>query len=182
MQVNSGSAKGRKLQSVPGNLTRPITDRAKQAIFNILMGDVRDSRWLDLFAGTGAVGIEALSRGAREVVFLDIEPLAVRTIQHNLAICGLSERARVLRYDALEFLRAQPDQPFDFIYVAPPQYRGLWLRALLTIDEHVGWLANDGTVIVQIDPREFTPVALDQLMLDDQRRYGKTMLLFYSRL
>ncbi len=181
MQVNTGSAKGRKLKSVPGTTTRPITDRAKQAIFNILMGDVQGSRWLDLFAGTGAVGIEALSRGAREVVFIDNEPLALRTIQHNLAACQLTERAQVLRYDAFAFLRAQPGKPFDFIYVAPPQYRGLWLRALMGIDENIEWLTDEGSVIVQLDPREFTPVALRHLALGDQRRYGKTMLLFYDR-
>lgn len=181
MQVNTGSAKGRKLKSVPGDVTRPITDRAKQAIFNILMDDVQGSHWLDLFAGTGAVAIEALSRGAAEATLIDIAPPAIRTIRENLRITALESRARVIRQDAFEYLRARPNATYDFIYVAPPQYQGLWSRALFAIDDNIGWLSEDGTVIVQIDPKEYAPLTLQHLELGDQRRYGKTMLLFYDR-
>ena len=181
MRVNTGLAKGRKLKSLPGDLIRPITDCAKQAIFNILMDDVRDSRWLDLFAGTGAVGIEALSRGAAEVTFIDILPEAIALVRENLRITGLHTRARLIRQDAFDYLRGRPNVHYDFIFVAPPQYQGLWSRAVIAIDEQIGWLAEAGTVIVQLDPREYAPLALDHLMLSDQRRYGKTMLLFYDR-
>lgn len=181
MQVNTGSAKGRKLRSVPGDVTRPITDRAKQAIFNILMDDVQGSRWLDLFAGTGAVAIEALSRGAAEATLIDIAPPAIKTIRENLRITALESKARVIRQDAFEYLRARPNATYDFIYVAPPQYQGLWSRALFAIDDNIGWLSEDGTVIVQIDPKEYAPLTLQHLELGDQRRYGKTMLLFYDR-
>ena len=181
MRVNTGLAKGRKLKSLPGDLIRPITDRAKQAIFNILMDDVRDSRWLDLFAGTGAVGIEALSRGAAEVTFIDILPEAIRLVRENLRATGLQARARVIRQDAFDYLAGRPNIHYDFIFVAPPQYQGLWSRAVIAIDEQIGWLAEAGTVIVQIDPREYVPLTLDHLALSDQRRYGKTMLLFYDR-
>ncbi|MCS6773924.1 MAG: 16S rRNA (guanine(966)-N(2))-methyltransferase RsmD [Anaerolineae bacterium] len=181
MRINSGIARGRHLKSVPNESTRPVTDRVKQAVFNILAGDVLDSRWLDLFAGTGAVGIEALSRGARAATFVDIEPAAIRTIKENLQITGLADRAIVIRSDAFEFIRAKPNTSFDFIYVAPPQYQGLWVRALAAIDENVGWLDPDGAVIVQLDPQEFAPMPLINLELVDQRRYGKTMLLFYER-
>lgn len=181
MRVDAGTARGRRLKSVPSPEVRPVTDRVKQAVFNILGDDVIGSRWLDMFAGSGAVGIEALSRGAASVLFIDIERLAIRTIEENLRHTGLSDRARVLRADAFEFIRAHPNEAFDFIYVAPPQYRGLWSRALIAIDENVGWLAPTGTVIVQLDPREFAPIPLQHLELTDQRRYGKTMLLFYDR-
>lgn len=181
MQVNTGSAKGRKLKSVPGDVTRPITDRAKQAIFNILMDDVQGSRWLDLFAGTGAVAIEALSRGAAEATLIDIAPPAIKTIRENLRITALESKARVIRQDAFEYLRARPNATYDFIYVAPPQYQGLWSRALFAIDDNIGWLSEDGTVIVQIDPKEYAPLTLRHLELGDQRRYGKTLLLFYDR-
>lgn len=181
MQVNTGSAKGRKLKSVPGDATRPITDRAKQAIFNILMGDVQGSCWLDLFAGTGAVAIEALSRGAAEATLIDIAPPAIKTIRENLRITALESKARVIRQDAFEYLRARPNATYDFIYVAPPQYQGLWSRALFAIDDNIGWLSEDGTVIVQIDPKEYAPLTFQHLELSDQRRYGKTMLLFYDR-
>jgi 16S rRNA (guanine966-N2)-methyltransferase len=181
MRVNTGLAKGRKLKSLPGDLIRPITDRAKQAIFNILMDDVRDSRWLDLFAGTGAVGVEALSRGAAEVTFIDILPEAIRLIRENLRTTGLQARARVIRQDAFDYLAGRPNVRYDFIFIAPPQYQGLWSRAVIAIDEQIGWLAEAGTVIVQLDPREYAPLRLDHLELSDQRRYGKTMLLFYDR-
>ena len=181
MRVNTGLAKGRKLKSLPDDAIRPITDRAKQAIFNILMDDVRDSRWLDLFAGTGAVGVEALSRGAAEVTFIDVLPEAIRLIRENLRTTGLQARARVIRQDAFDYLAGRPNVHYDFIFVAPPQYKGLWSRAVITIDEQIGWLAEAGTVIVQLDPREYAPLTLDHLMLSDQRRYGKTMLLFYDR-
>ncbi|GIV85235.1 MAG: RNA methyltransferase [Candidatus Roseilinea sp.] len=182
MQVNTGSAKGRRLKSVPGDAIRPITDRAKQALFNILMDDVRGSRWLDLFAGTGAVAIEALSRGAEHATLIDIAPQAIQVIRENLRITRLESKARVIRQDAFDYLQARPNARYDYIFVAPPQYQGLWSRALIAIDENIGWLSESGTVIVQIDPREYFPIALDHLELGDQRRYGKTMLLFYDRL
>lgn len=181
MQINTGAAKGRKLKSVPGSTTRPITDRVKQALFNILMDEVRDSRWLDMFAGTGAVGIEALSRGAHEATFIDIAPASVNVIRDNLRTTGLENKAKVIRQDALSYVVAKPNATYDFIYLAPPQYEGLWSTALIAIDENIGWLAEAGTVIVQIDPREFMPLNLKHLELTDERRYGRTLLAFYDR-
>ncbi len=181
MRINTGLAKGRRLHAVPGNTTRPVTDRVKQAVFNILGDDVQGSSWLDLFAGTGAIGIEALSRGAAHSTFLDIAPLAIRTIQHNLATTQLQAGARVIRQDAFEYLRGLPNTRYDFIYIAPPQYQGLWDRAVLAIDQNPGWLAEDGAVIVQINPREHHELALQTLELTQQRRYGSTLLCFYER-
>lgn len=181
MQVNAGSAKGRKLKPVPGDTTRPITDRTKQALFNILMDDVRGTRWLDLFAGTGAVSIEALSRGAAGAAMIDAAPQAVKTIQENVRIAGVEAKAKVIRQDAFAFVRARPNAQYDFIYVAPPQYHGTWSRVLTAIDDNIGWLTEEGTVVVQIDPKEFAPVELKRLALGDERRYGNTLLLFYDR-
>lgn len=181
MKVTTGAAKGRKLTAVPGAGTRPVTDRVKQAVFNILMDDVRESRWLDLFAGTGAVGIEALSRGAGHVTFVDAEPAAVKTIKTNLEHTGLEPRARVIRQDAFRFLSVPPTTAYDFIYIAPPQYQELWARALEALDHNPDWLDGTGAIIVQIDPREFRELALQHLERVDQRRYGRTMLLFFER-
>lgn len=180
MQVTTGKAKGRRLYSVPGDGTRPITDRVKQAVFNIIADDVRDSAWLDLFAGTGAVGIEALSRGAKRVVFNDKESVAIKTIQTNLKQVGLEASASLSRLDAFALLAGRPNTRYDFIYIAPPQQKGLWSRALMALDQNVGWLSENGCAIVQIDPREFTPLALTNLTLTDERRYGKTLLCFYD--
>lgn len=180
MQITTGSAKGRTLKAVPGSTTRPITDRVKQALFNILMDDVRGTRWLDLFAGTGAVAIEALSRGAREATLIDQEPHAIKTIKENLVIAGLEAKAKVIRQDAFAYMGARPNAVFDFIYIAPPQYQGLWSRMLTALDNNVGWLGANGTAIVQVAPKEYTPLPLQHLELGDERRYGNTLLLFYD--
>ncbi|HID89291.1 MAG TPA: 16S rRNA (guanine(966)-N(2))-methyltransferase RsmD [Anaerolineae bacterium] len=179
MRVIAGKAKGRKLKSVPGGDTRPITDRAKSALFNILGEDVIGSRFLDLFAGTGQVGIEALSRGAAEAVFVERNSAALRTIRENLAHTGLTDHARVVRADVFEFLRREPE-PFDYVYIAPPQYRGLWAETLRLLDARTGWLAEDGWAIVQIHPREYEDLPLQNLLLFDQRRYGGVMLCFFA--
>ena len=120
MRVIAGKAKGHPLKSVPGNITRPITDRAKSALFSILSTGVINSQFLDLFAGTGQVGIEALSRGAAQAVLVEQSPVAVRTIRDNLTRTKLEAGARVVRADVFDFLARQPE-PFDFVYVAPPQ-------------------------------------------------------------
>src|SRR5512135_2735715 len=104
VRVIAGSAKGRKLKSVPGDVTRPITDRVKEALFNIVGADAMDSRWWDVFAGTGAVGIEALSRGAAFVRFTDLNRLPIDTIKANLATTALTARAEVRRSDAFSAL------------------------------------------------------------------------------
>jgi 16S rRNA (guanine(966)-N(2))-methyltransferase RsmD len=168
------------LKSVPGDITRPITDRAKCALFSIVGNQVIGSHFLDLFAGTGQVGIEALSRGAEEAVFVEIAKPALRTIQENLEHTRLQEGAHVVQADVFDFLLRDPD-PFDFIYVAPPQYKGMWVKTLQLLDEVSDWLADDGWVIVQIDPREYEEQALEHLVLFDQRSYGGVMLCFYAK-
>lgn len=181
-RVISGKAKGRRLKLVPGDTTRPIMDRVKESLFNIL-GDVGGTRWLDLYAGTGQVGIEALSRGAAEAVFVDKARAAVQTVRDNLAHTQLSEGATVVLADALGFLRASGERPFDVIYIAPPQYMGMWLDALKAVDAGADrHLTGDGAAIVQIDPREYEEVELANLELTDKRRYGNTLLCFYQLL
>ncbi len=182
MRVISGKAKGRKLQSVPGQGTRPITDMVKEAFFNILAGDVLGCRFLDLFSGTGGVGIEALSRGAAEAVFVEQGRAALETIRFNLAHTQLEEGARVVRANVFAFLAAAPAAPFDFIYIAPPQYKGLWLETLRMLDAAPAWLATDGAIIAQIHPREFLPLELQHFELVDERKYGSTLLCFYEHL
>jgi 16S rRNA (guanine(966)-N(2))-methyltransferase RsmD len=179
MRVITGSAKGCKLKAVPGDTTRPITDRVKESVFDILGENVRQARFLDLFAGTGGVGIEALSRGAANAVFVEQGRAALETIHFNLAHTRLAERSRIVRGDVLTFLKGAP-QPFDYIYVAPPQYKGLWLTALQLIDAQPGWLAADGEIIVQIHPRELQAIDMQHFEPIDERRYGSTLLLFYG--
>ena len=178
MRVISGTAKGRRLKSVPGESTRPVTDRVKEAVFSILSGAVEGSEFLDLFAGTGGVGVEALSRGARRATFVEKSPRAVAVIRENLELTGLSEKAVVVRADVFRFLERAAGT-YDIVYVAPPQYQGLWQRTLKALDAPAA-VARD-LVVVQIHPREFSQLDLAHFSLEDQRRYGSTMVCFYCR-
>jgi len=181
LRVIAGSARGRKLKSVPGDTTRPVMDRVKEALFNILAGDVIDSNWWDLFAGTGAIGIEALSRGASFVRFSDLNRAPIETIKENVEHCGFSKQSEIRKGDAFGMLSMQADRKFEFIYIAPPQYQELWVKALMLTDEYTGWLANEGTVIVQIDPTEYQEIELNNLEETEQRKYGSTLIIFYDR-
>jgi 16S rRNA (guanine966-N2)-methyltransferase len=180
IRVIAGSAKGRQLKLVPGDVTRPIMDRVKESLFNIIGRKIFDAHFLDLFAGTGSVGIEALSRGAERALFTDLDASAIATVNANLKLTRFTDRATVRKMDALSLLAQAPSQPYDFIYIAPPQYKGLWSAALAALDHNPGWLAASGQAIVQIDPTEDTPVSLEHLLLHDQRRYGNTALLFFG--
>lgn len=185
LRVIGGKARGKRLSSVPGDTTRPITDRTKESLFNIIGADIQAARFLDLFGGTGSVGIEALSRGASYIRFLDIAPQAVKTIRENLNSTGLAKsdadsRAEVLRMDAFAFLARDPDIRFDYVYIAPPQYKELWKRALLSLDDHPGWLNTDAWVIVQIHPKEYEPLIMQNIEEFEQRKYGSTILAFFQ--
>ena len=181
LRVIAGKAKGRKLKSVSGDTTRPVTDRVKEALFNILAGDVIDSRWWDLFGGTGALGIEALSRGAASVRFTDSNRAPIETIKFNVEHCGFSDQSEIRRGDAFTLLSAVADRQFEYIYIAPPQYKDMWSKALELLDENSNWLSDDGWVIAQIDPKEYKTRALENLEEFEQRKYGTTLLVFFER-
>ena len=210
MRVVTGEAKGRKLKGPKTIGTRPIIDRVKQALFNILASRVEDARFLDLFAGTGSVGIEALSRGAVSATFIELDHKMLAVVRENLHITGLADRAETLRADAFKFLQNElphaqlaphgqhkkqskispaetqkpprPTAPYDIIYVAPPQYQEMAARALGILDTSP-LVANAGLIIIQIHPKErdgVVAVPLTRLALTDERRYGSTLLLFYA--
>lgn len=186
MRVISGSAKGSRLKRVPGDSTRPIMDRVKESLFNIL-DKVEGEVWLDLFAGTGQVGIEALSRGADQVVFIDKVRPAIKTIEANLKTTRLQDRGRIVQADAFDYLQRSAvgmgNGRFHLIYIAPPQYLGLWQKVMAVVDERPSaWLTPAGIVVVQIDPKEYEPLTLKNLFLYDSRTYGNTQLCFYEQL
>ena len=119
MRVIAGEARGRRLEALPGTeITRPTMDQVKEAMFSIVQFDLPGARVLDLYAGSGQLGIEALSRGAAEAVFVDRRPDAVRLVQENLALCGFTDRARVKSGDALAYLKS--GEKFDLIFLDPP--------------------------------------------------------------
>jgi len=191
MRVVTGEAKGRKLKAPKTSGTRPIIDRVKTALFDILSDEVEDARFLDLFGGTGSVGIEALSRGAAHATFIEMNYKVLKILRENLNITKLADRAETLQGDAFKFLQAHVAQmpgnqarTYDIIYVAPPQYQEMAARALALLDAS-SLLVEDGLVIVQIHPKERAGVAAvvcTHLTLSDERRYGSTLLMFYRRL
>jgi 16S rRNA (guanine966-N2)-methyltransferase len=181
LRVIAGTARGRKLRTVPGDSTRPITDRAKESLFNILAGDLEDAQFLDLFAGTGSVGIEALSRGAAFACFLDVQRQAIDVIWANLKVTGFEAQAQVLRQDAFALLERPAQRNYDYVFIAPPQYHELWKRALRSLDIHPDWLNEDAWVIVQIHPVEYQEQKLENLVEFDQRKYGSVLFVFYQR-
>ena len=124
MRVITGSARGRRLKELEGMETRPTTDRVKEGLFNILQFDIEGRRVLDLFAGTGQLGIECLSRGAASAVFVDRRPDAVKLIRENLKITDLQDRARVVAGDSMEFLKSLKER-FDIVLLDPPYAAGL---------------------------------------------------------
>lgn len=179
LRVISGVARGRRLKSVPSDSTRPITDRVKEALFNIIGADIESATLLDLFAGTGCVGIEALSRGAQLARFVDKNEQAIKVIKENLVITGFSHKAEIRRMDAFTLLESPVDRQFDYVFIAPPQYQGLWKRALLSLDNHPAWLSPDAWIIVQIHPREYENLEPLHIVEFDLRKYGSTNLVFY---
>ncbi len=180
MRVLGGRAKGRRLKSVPGETTRPPLARVRQALFNILQPVTPDAVWLDLFAGTGSYGIEAASRGAREVVMVEIDPRAVAVARENAVASGCGDRITVIRNDVLRELPnlGRQGRRFDVIGVAPPYFRGLAPRVLTLLDE-TGILAPDGYVYVQRHKDEELPARTRTLALTRDYRYGQTILTIY---
>jgi len=184
MRVVTGEAKGRKLKAPKTTGTRPIIDRVKTALFDILSNEVEDIRFLDLFAGTGSVGIEALSRGATQATFIEMSYPILKLIRENLQITGLADRAEVLHADAFKFLQAQganEQRLYAIIYVAPPQYKDMAARALQLLDSSP-LVSSGGLVIIQIATKEregVIAVPCRRLKLTDERRYGSTLLMFY---
>lgn len=157
-------------------------DRVKENLFNIVSAEyLEDTRWLDLFGGTGQVGIEALSRGATHCVFVDTSRNAIKIMQQNLAATHFEDRSTVRNTDAFSYLETATE-PFDVVFIAPPQYKGVWVGALTGVDLRPDdLLVGDGIVVVQIDPKEYQEMRLKNLSLYKQKKYGNTMLCFYER-
>jgi 16S rRNA (guanine(966)-N(2))-methyltransferase RsmD len=181
MRVIGGSARGRKLVGPSSEGTRPLSDRAREALFNILGPGIRGERVLDLFAGTGAVGIEALSRGALSATFVEQGRDALADIRTNLASLGFDLQGSVVAGEALSFI-ARTREQFDVVFAGPPQWNELWSKTLLAFDQRDEVLADGGLLVTQLDPTEDTgDPELTSLIRVDARTYGRTLLLFHER-
>ncbi|MDX9849124.1 MAG: 16S rRNA (guanine(966)-N(2))-methyltransferase RsmD [Anaerolineaceae bacterium] len=181
LRIIAGKAKGMRIHTVPGDSTRPITDRAKESLFNIISTDLIDTEWLDCYGGTGSVSIEALSRGAKSSTILDLHPLAIETIKRNLTLTKFSQQCKVIKTDTLVFLKKIPNKSYDYVFIAPPQYKGLWRKTIELLDNNPGWIAEDGWIIVQIHPIEYQSIKFENFEEFDQRKYGSTLFVFYQR-
>ena len=179
MRVISGVARGTKLSSVRGMSTRPTADRVKEALFNILGSDIAGSAFLELYAGSGAVGLEALSRGAESVVWVDSSRACTNQIQENLAKTRL--QGGVIYTNDVSRALVQLDkrqQQFDFIFLDPPYNQGL-VKGTLTQLAGLTVLRKDGIIIAEASKKEEAPQAVSKLCLESVRNYGDATLLFY---
>lgn len=188
MRVIAGSARGICLTSVRGDKTRPIQDRTKESLFNILSGIIQESRVMDLYAGTGAIGIEALSRGAASCIFVEHNKQAIQVIRDNLVATGLLNKATVLKCDALEVASylEKDSIKLDIVFAAPPyplveknSYRNELLTFFSILSEkHI--IQPEGVVILQQRKAEFQiPPEASCLELFDTRMYGDTQVLLF---
>jgi 16S rRNA (guanine966-N2)-methyltransferase len=171
LRVSGGEARGRRLKT-PKNI-RPTQGVVKQAIFNMVGPDIQGSGVLDLFAGSGALGIEALSRGAASVTFVDHQPRGLAILRQNLDALGLKDRAHVVRGDVVRWLEASPDvvKTARFVFLDPPYEDVALDRALRALDREV----DHATVVAEHSRRQSLP-ELARLKLDRQRRYGDTLV------
>jgi 16S rRNA (guanine(966)-N(2))-methyltransferase RsmD len=186
MRISGGSAKGRKvilkkafLQKSDADELRPTSGKVRESVFNILGPRITESRFLDLYAGTGAVGLEALSRGASDAVFVDISAQRVKLIRDLAGRFGLGEQAVTAQTDALSFLNNN-ERPFDIIFVDPPYASGE-IDRILTLLDNDEILNPDGTIIIEHAKKTSLPERLEQSVLKKCYKYGDTMLSLYRK-
>jgi len=182
MRIIAGEFKGRRLSALRGLDVRPTADRVKESLFSILRNEVIDSDFLDMCAGSGNVGIEALSRGAHAVTFVDRNRISIKTIIANLEKCRLQNapNVTVLRMEAIKALGyfSKRDAVFDLIFFDPPYNSALLERSLLRISD-CGILSQTGTIVAEHHRTHILPDNIGQITLVRQERYGDTMLSFY---
>jgi len=178
MRVISGSARGRRLKEPAGFKIRATSDKVKESVFNIVQFDVEGRRVLDLFAGSGQYGIEALSRGARSAVFVDTASDAVKLVKENLNICGFSDMSTVYARDALKFLDG--DEKFDLIFIDPPYDTSLAVRAVDKIVEF-DKLNINGIIIIELKSSASSPVVTLPYSLQKEYVYGTVKIARYTR-
>ena len=180
MRVITGSARGRRLRELPGLDTRPTTDRVKEGLFSAIQFDIAGARVLDLFAGTGQLGIECLSRGAAEAVFVDSNPKAAALARENLRAAVPDARATVHQSDALDFL-ARTRERFDLIFLDPPYASGL-LEAAIKSLAAFDILKPRGIIVAESPAAAPFPVPPDPLRVGRTYRYGKIAVTLCRRM
>ena len=179
MRVIAGTARGRRLKELEGMDTRPTTDKVKESMFNILQFDLEGRRVLDLFAGTGQLGIECLSRGAASAVFVDRRADAVKLIRENLKVTELTDRARVVSGDSMEYLKSVREK-FDLVLLDPPYAADLLENAIAHL-ARFDILAPHGIIVAEHPVEKAMPALAAPYRLHRTYRYGKISLTVYRR-
>lgn len=182
MRVISGIAKGRSLQPVPGKGTRPTSDKIKEAIFSMIGPYFQGGHVLDLFAGTGALGIEALSRGMEKGIFIDMERNCMDIIRQNLQITGLSEKAEIYRNEASKAVKALAKRglKFDLVFLDPP-YKLIYMEELLLQMQSPDLFSKDAVIVLEHDASTQFSDQIDHLIKDKYVVYGDTAITIYRK-
>ncbi|MBR1423733.1 MAG: 16S rRNA (guanine(966)-N(2))-methyltransferase RsmD [Ruminococcus sp.] len=176
MRVITGSCRGKKLKTLEGTDTRPTSDMVKEAVFSIIQFELPEANVLDLFAGSGQLGIEALSRGAKHCVFVDKNPEAVKIVRENVSDCGFVKQSRILGMDSPEYLKTAKSG-LDIAFVDPPYRMGLIEKVLPLLEGKL----NEGAFVICEHERELTlPDEFGRLTLHKRYRYGKIALTVYK--
>lgn len=180
MRVITGSARGKRLKELPGLDTRPTTDRVKEGLFNVIQFDVEGRRVLDLFAGTGQLGVEALSRGAAFCDFVDMSPAAVKVVRENLASTGLADRAAVHQRDFSAFLQSARGEKYGVVFLDPP-YAQTALERALEIIADIDIVSGNGIIVCESALDKVLPELDAPYTKGREYRYGKIKLTLYRR-
>lgn len=180
MRIIAGTARGRNLKSPKGMSTRPTSDRVREALFNILSYEVPGSRLLDLFSGTGAVAIEALSRGAAKATLVEKDRNTSKIILENLRLCNVLDKAEVMTTDVSQAIQVlgRKKESFELIFIDPPYKKGFEIPTLQRVLEY-DLLTNEGILIVESDRTDLPPDMVGGFRVFRRERYGDTMLSFY---
>lgn len=181
MRVITGVYKGRRLDSIEGMDIRPTSDMVKESLFNILSSEIIESDFLDLFGGTGGVGIEAVSRGAKSVVFIDNSIKSIKVLRKNLESLNIKDNVEVFNTDYLTAINKlhRNGRLFDIIFIDPPYRTGIAQRALEKLcDDPI--LKNSGIIIVEHDTKDQMPEKVGNIKMYRDKRYGNTKLSFYG--
>ncbi|MBQ9280515.1 MAG: 16S rRNA (guanine(966)-N(2))-methyltransferase RsmD [Clostridia bacterium] len=182
MRIVAGKRKGLIIKTIEGESTRPTRDMVREALFSILTNDIMDARFLDLFAGSGAIGIEALSRGAQLAVFSDLNPKCTKVIKENIEKANFTEESSVYTADYKTVLKKlkESKSEFDIIFIDPPYHKGLGIDSIYQISEY-GILAKNGIIIFETDTNEEVPEVIGDFIRYNYKRYGRNMLNLFKR-
>jgi len=178
MRIIAGKCKGRRLSAVKGMETRPTADRVKEAVFSVIGSRVVEARILDVFAGTGSIALEALSRGAGYALLFEKSGDAAKIIAKNISDCGFEENSKLLRGDSLKNLSLLKDEKFEIIYIDPPYQSDLLPKALKLVAEK-GLLAQEGLLITETQKNISLPDKAGNILLKRETSYGDTKIGYY---